>query len=218
MKPELAIVVDTEVIDIPTKWPAGERDERIDNRRKWAERIGGALGKSVEAIVEAGALLTEAKADLDHGDFLEMLRGDLHLGHRMAQKLMAIAAHPLISNASISTHLPASWTTLYELTRWKEPELKLALGGHRGINGSTKGVDLKDIRARARYTLRGYTTDPVKPAKTTPQPVSFFKAGQRLFSPAQIKAMNSLDDGLKAELWMKFAEKIYPLLEEPAHE
>ena len=121
---------------------------------------------------------------------------------------MAVSSHPLISNATHTSLLPSSWRTLYELTRLPDDVLRDALADGR-IGPDSQRADLKDIRTRGR------TTAQAKPAKTlTPQPVSFFKAGQRLFSSAQIKAMNSLDDGLKAELWLKFAEQIYPLLED----
>ena len=48
----------------------------IDSARAaWAVRIVGALRQSVEAILEAGRLLTEAKAALPHGAFTAMIVG-----------------------------------------------------------------------------------------------------------------------------------------------
>lgn len=216
MSPALSVVVDDVVIDIPTQHPATVFDERVDTRcRKWAERIGASLQQSVAGIIEAGRLLAAAKADLDHGHFYEMLRVDLHLGHRTAQKLMSIAANEVISDASRVTYLPPALTTLYELSRWDPIILKHAVRKHGAIRPDTKRSELEGIR---RHFCRSFGMTPGKSksaAKTlTPQPISFFKTGQRLFSPAQIKAMNSLDDGLKAELWLKFAEQIYPLLED----
>ena len=55
---------------------------------------------------------------------MEMVKAQLPFGARTAQKLMAIAKHPLISNTTRGSYFPVSYTTLYELTRWEEPELK----------------------------------------------------------------------------------------------
>lgn len=82
----------------------------------WAARIRPHLAAAVENIVDAGRQLIAAKEALDHGDFLSLVKS-LDLRPRTAQKFMAIARHELISNAPPGTHLPTSWTTLYELSR-----------------------------------------------------------------------------------------------------
>ena len=78
-------------------------------RSKWSE--------SVLAILEVGRLLTAAKLDLPHGEFSSMIEQDLPFGDRAAQMLMAIAAHPLLSNPKHVSLLPPSWGTLYQLSR-----------------------------------------------------------------------------------------------------
>lgn len=71
----------------------------------------------MKAILEVGRLLAEAKEALPHGAFGRMIDTDLPFTARTAQMLMAIGADPRITNAKYVSHLPASWGTLYELTK-----------------------------------------------------------------------------------------------------
>jgi hypothetical protein len=82
---------------------------------------------SVQNIFEVGRMLIEAKLKLDHGAFLEMVNGQLPFGEDAAQRLMAVARNPLLSNADHGRLLPPSWQTLYELSRVPEPTLQRAL-------------------------------------------------------------------------------------------
>ncbi len=95
----------------------------IDSARAaWAVRIVGALRQSVEAILEAGRLLTEAKAALPHGAFTAMIETDLPFGARTAQRLMVIAADPRLADPTHVSLLPPHWGTLYELTKLTDDE------------------------------------------------------------------------------------------------
>ena len=95
----------------------------IDSARAaWAVRIVGALRQSVEAILEAGRLLTEAKAALPHGAFTAMIETDLPFGARTAQRLMVIAADPQLADPTHVSLLPPHWGTLYELTKLTDDE------------------------------------------------------------------------------------------------
>lgn len=82
---------------------------------EWSERIAQTWRKSVEAIIEVGTLLIEAKASLPHGQFELMIEEDLPFGPRAAQMLMTVAADPRIANHG--SQMPPSWRTLHELTR-----------------------------------------------------------------------------------------------------
>jgi hypothetical protein len=84
-------------------------------RKEFATLINTSWRKSVTAIIEAGRWLIEAKAELEHGEFQQMIEDDLDFGSRTAEMLMRIAAHPVISNAKYVSHLPPSWGTLYEI-------------------------------------------------------------------------------------------------------
>lgn len=90
--------------------------------RDWATRIAERWRASVEAILEVGRLLVEAKASLPHGQFGAMVDNDLPFNARTAQRLMAIASDGRIANATHVSYLPASWGTLYELTLISDEE------------------------------------------------------------------------------------------------
>jgi hypothetical protein len=86
----------------------------------WTKLIATAWQKGVEAILETGRLLIEAREGpnkLPHGQFEAMVKLKLPFNERTAQRLMEIARHPVISNATHVSLLPPSWGTLYELTR-----------------------------------------------------------------------------------------------------
>lgn len=91
-------------------------------RDEWALRIAACWRASFDAILEVGRLLTEAKAALPHGDFGTMIDTELPFSASTAQRLMAIAADPKLSNAAHVQHLPPSWGTLYELTKLPEEQ------------------------------------------------------------------------------------------------
>jgi N6-adenosine-specific RNA methylase IME4 len=83
----------------------------------WAMRIAACWRASVEAILEVGRLLAAAKEALPHGEFGAMCQELLPFSASTAQRLMAIAADPKLSNPAHVQHLPPAWGTLYELTK-----------------------------------------------------------------------------------------------------
>jgi len=99
-------------------------------RTQWVERIGGVWDVSAQEAIGAwlqiGRDLIAAKDDLEHGEFLAMIEQDLPFGKRSAQMLMKIASDQRISHTNRNTNhgalLPASWRTLYELTRLEDAE------------------------------------------------------------------------------------------------
>lgn len=93
----------------------------------WAARVRPHLVAAVGNIVAAGQELTDAKTSLGHGHFGELLN-ELGLTPRTAQRFMAIAGHPVLSNATHASHLPAAWTTLHELSRAEPEQLEAAIG------------------------------------------------------------------------------------------
>jgi DUF3102 family protein len=100
---------------------------RTSGAERWADRICSQLGKSVEAIIEVGRLLVKAKTELPHGEWKRMFDSDLvPFGIRTAQRLMVIAGHPVISNATHASYLPASWMTLYNLSKVEPKRLNAA--------------------------------------------------------------------------------------------
>src|SRR5690242_16827099 len=89
----------------------------VRTRGDFVALIGATYGKTVEGFVEIGRLLNQAKAELAHGEFLDMVERDLPFGPRTANKLMAIGTHATVSNKTHESHLPAAWSTLYEISR-----------------------------------------------------------------------------------------------------
>lgn len=93
-----------------------------EGEREWVESIRYAWQKSIEGTIETGQLLVAAKADLPYGEFHTMIGRSLPFGPRTAQRLMALADHPIISDATMWSHLPPSWRALSELSRISEQD------------------------------------------------------------------------------------------------
>lgn len=98
------------------------------DRAGWATQITTRWRAGVESIFATGAALIAAKADLPHGEFLAMVEADLPFSRWTARRLMAVAADGrLASDGALGPILPASWRTLYELTRLDDDALKRAV-------------------------------------------------------------------------------------------
>jgi hypothetical protein len=86
------------------------------------KRITACLRRNVEGVFEIGRLLIEAKDKLLHGDFLPMIE---RVGFKpdAAQRHMAIAKDARLNAEHVRHLLPASWGTLYELTKLEDGAL-----------------------------------------------------------------------------------------------
>jgi N6-adenosine-specific RNA methylase IME4 len=113
----------------------------------WAIRITACWQASVKAILEVGRLLMEAKAAVP-GEFGKMIASDLPFTARTAQMLMAISADPRLTDAKHVSHLPASWGTMYQLTKLDDATFaaKVAEGA---INPDIERADVIAIRKAA---------------------------------------------------------------------
>jgi N6-adenosine-specific RNA methylase IME4 len=100
-------------------------------RTQWATRIGETWQEMAQGAIEAwfqlGRDLIEAKDDLDHGEFMAMIESDLPFGDRTARRLMAVARDPRLTDRTHGSILPASWRTLYELSRLDDAEFNRLL-------------------------------------------------------------------------------------------
>jgi hypothetical protein len=94
------------------------------SREEWSRCIAAAWAKGVEAFVETGRQLIEAKRALDYGKFLDMIENDLPFSASTAERLMAIAKNTVLSDSAHAPKLPPSWTTLYELTKLPAQKLR----------------------------------------------------------------------------------------------
>jgi hypothetical protein len=123
-------------------------------RTQWAARICAVHHQTVKGVIELGKTLIAAKEVLMHGDFVAMVRTDLPFGPRTAQMLMKIAAHP-ISNAKHVSLLPASWGTVYELTKLPKKALSEALSDGSIHPQMTRGQATKLLNIKVTHeTLR----------------------------------------------------------------
>src|SRR5262249_18752125 len=93
--------------------------------RKEAAECRGWQQKTVEGLIGLGKTLIKAKHDLDaHGEWLPMLRDDLKMDVRFAQRLMRLARNPRFSKATNLTHLPHVLSALCELARLSDDEFE----------------------------------------------------------------------------------------------
>ena len=136
----------------------------LANKRDWKwhrDRIASAWGKQVESIIETGQHLIQAKEELNHGAFEAMVQSKLPFAPRTAQRLMNIAAHPVISNATHASLLPASWMTLYELARLPN-EILMAKFKDGSIHPKLERKDVRAMRPDAKTKRKTATRDELK--------------------------------------------------------
>lgn len=117
--------------------------------RGWADRIAASWRKSLQDLIACGQLLREASDELPHGEFHKMIERDLPFGPRTAQRLMVLAAHPCITNATFASHLPSHWDTLGELAK-----LSHAAFAERVADGSIHPEMTKREAAALRERVR----------------------------------------------------------------
>jgi hypothetical protein len=93
-------------------------------RERWVGLIRTAWCKTVAAFIETGRLLNEAKRELPHGSFMEMIDHRLPFTPGTAERLMFIARNPIISDSAHGPNLPPSWHTLYVLAKLPPENLR----------------------------------------------------------------------------------------------
>ena len=115
-------------------------------RAEWVTEIRRLGRKSAESLIALGRALTEAKADLGHGQFGAMLRHDLKLHPRAAQRLMKLAHNPRFAKATNLSHLPAAVSALEILAT--APEEVIEHGIESGlIHPATTAREIQIITA-----------------------------------------------------------------------
>jgi hypothetical protein len=124
------------------------------DRAVYAETITKAWRQIATDIIEIGKCLLDAKATLPHGEFTAMVETELPFGPRTARRLMAVARHPVLADGTHASVLPASWMTLYELTKVEQPVLEAALADGR-VNA---GMERKDAVALRPVTVKHVET------------------------------------------------------------
>jgi len=135
-------------VSIPTVVPTPE---------EFAKRICIAHGKSIEAILETGKILIEAKRCLNHGDWLKIFNdNDIPFGERTAQRLIKIRMNEALSNPTHMSFLPTSWGTLYELI--KIPNLNQAIEEGK-IHADMQRKDVETLLPEKLKKIKKFDTD-----------------------------------------------------------
>jgi hypothetical protein len=124
------------------------------DRNEHVRRITTAWQKTVANIIETGRLLIEAKDDIGHGAFQEMIRSQLPFGPGTAQRLMQIAENKILSNTAHAPLLPASWMTLYELAKLPKRGIDLQVLIEEGAKSQDGAQGRACPPASARTTRR----------------------------------------------------------------
>lgn len=126
----------------------------MSRAREWAARIRSSLAKTVEATVETGLLLADAKAALGHGRFLSLLR-DLRLSDDTAQQYLRVAGDLVLANTDNWRYLPASRSALDALTH-VDARLKLAAIADGRIHAGMTAADVRRLGATAAPVAPGW--------------------------------------------------------------
>lgn len=95
-------------------------------RAEWAKRINdawdGTRGNAVIGFIEIGRDLRAAKDDLDHGEWIAMLEGDLQFDRKVGQSFMRIAKwfDEKAVNDRLLGSLPPDYNTIDKITRFDD--------------------------------------------------------------------------------------------------
>ena len=116
--------------------------EIVRDASEWAEVIKDDLGRAVEGIVSAGKHLIAAKADVNHGEWLPMLK-EIGINERVARRLMSIGQNRAISNRTNWSDFPGAMAALYELSRLDPTDIE------EGIESGAITPDMKIKEAKA---------------------------------------------------------------------
>lgn len=141
---------DGEVI-VPHKRRPGFAELRT--RANFADAIRQAWTEAEENFAAIGRYLNQAKAKLNHGEFMAMVESDLPFRYSTANRLMKVAA-ALDASVLPANRLPPSYATIYELLMLSEEERQQALD--EGI--VRPEMQRKDVVA-FRKKLRQLSTD-----------------------------------------------------------
>lgn len=154
--------------DTPTRQlPATplSRDRDLD---AIAKRINKALSKTIEGIFETGKLLADARAALDHGQWLRLFRERrVLMSDSTARRFIEIyhRRDALLSNRAHVHDLPPSWATLYELARLPNDTLAWA-HEHGRITPDLQRKDVADLRTQYADDTVPVTREPARPDPT----------------------------------------------------
>lgn len=125
---------------------------------QFAQQITAAWSKIADSYLEAGRLLTEARASLEAGDWVKFVEEHLPFSVRTAQRLMAIHADELIGSNATPASRPADWSTAYEITRLP-PAVRAKAVAEGAITPESTRNDVRQIALTAKRVERQRPAD-----------------------------------------------------------
>lgn len=123
------------------------------------DHICNAWSGLISSVIDAGRYLIELKDQTDHGRWVQLIRERLPFSEDTAQKLIKIAAHPVLSNAEHARLLPSAWSQLAEIANVEPDTLKDALDNGL-ITPTMTRQDIRELSRRLRYEQSGGAPEP----------------------------------------------------------
>jgi hypothetical protein len=117
--------------------------------KDWAARINVAWRRTAESIIETGQLLLQCKAEMP-GHFMKIVRNHLDFGLDTAERLMAIARHPVLADSAVLRTLPRSYVTLATLAKLPEERVR-ALIEDRTITPEMRGREAEALLPKVQH-------------------------------------------------------------------
>jgi hypothetical protein len=108
--------LDTAVVDLTDAGASPVAHEHVSLASEYLQRLDAIRIAGVEAILQRGEILIEAKERLDHGEWQTFCKG-LPFTQRHAHRLRKIAAHPVLADRTCHVHLPDRVALLAALAR-----------------------------------------------------------------------------------------------------
>jgi hypothetical protein len=136
--------------------------------------IKAAWQKAVISIVETGRLAQKIKDEVPYGEFGRLFEGPHKpFSYRTARMLMEVADHKIISDVKHASHLPASWYSLYLLTRIPDDDERLEVlienkTVHAGLHRTEVEAILRSETSRNRRAQRVTLSEPFEPPYVEP--------------------------------------------------
>jgi hypothetical protein len=136
---------------------------------EWGTLIRSDLEQAVTGVITAGQHLTQAKAQLEHGEWLPFVDNELPISVSTADRFMAISANPVLADSAHGRNLPMSWRTLYELSRLEPAQLEQAIA-RRLVRPEMERTEATALVASFRTDNREPATRPVTNNSPPPLP------------------------------------------------
>lgn len=140
------MAIEGEVIPPPADVATTGSARGVDYFVDW---ISQSWRNSMEDMLETGRRIVEARNALEHGEFQDMVDKKLPFGIRTAQRLARIAECPHLANATAPSHLPHSWSVLYELIELPSDEFSYLVDSGL-VNKNTTLKEMRELKMALR--------------------------------------------------------------------